>query len=194
MECSELDFERTYYTFDSATVENGYIELSDTKTLIYFPPLPQPLSTVPQEFHIFLDEHLIFSFKWLPFFSSYDYYRIKDMFFKCLYYLSYYYKPPPLTSPYRMFEKKITSQLVKNFTIYTHEEPPHLTSIQITRRPPPANVSPTPLAVDLRVPDHVFQIMIGHSIVFCSERDLPGLSLDEALYIVGYIIHKITDI
>jgi hypothetical protein len=182
-------YERLYYNFDSAALETGYVEISEKKTLLYFPPLPQTLSSVPQELNIYLNKVLIFDFKWLPFFSLCDYYRIKDMFFKCLFYLGNYYMPPPPSSPYRAFHKLITNIKVKNFTIYTHEEPPFSTSIQITHHPSPSVASP-----DLSSPDHVFQINIGHSIVFCSKRDLPGLNLDESLYIVGYIIHKITDI
>jgi hypothetical protein len=184
---NDTPYERTIYAFDSATVEAGFLEITEKRTLLYFPPLPQVLSTVPRELYIYLNEALIFSFKWLPFFSDYDYYRITDMFLKCLSYLGHYYDPPP-SSPYRAFQKRITTINIKNFNIWTLEEPPYYTSIQITRHPV------SPILADLPPPDHIFQIMIGHSINFCSERDLVGLSLEEALYVIGYILHKITDI
>lgn len=183
----DSSYELTIYKFDSSTVESGFVEISEKRTLLYFPPLQQTLSSLPRELNIYLNNTLIFSFKWLPFFSAIDNYRIRDMFLKGLSFVGQYYTPPPPTSPNQTFHKHVTNIKIKNFTIYTLEEPPFITSIQITHLP----VSPLP---DLPPPDHIFQIMIGPSTNICSERDLPGLNQDESLYIIGYILHKITDI
>lgn len=184
----ESSYERTIYAFDSGLVETGFIEIAEHRTLLFFPPLPKALSAVPRELNIYLNEILVLSFKWLPFFSVYDYSKIHDMFLKALVYLAQYYVPPPSSSPYRTFYKMITNINLKNYTIYTLEEPPHYTSIQITRH----GLSPSVL--DPPSLDHIFQIMIGNSIIFCSERDLPGLNLEESLYVVSYILHKLADI
>ena len=59
MEDDFCSFERTIYNFDSATVENGFVELSEKHTLICFPPLSQELSTVPREVNIYLNKILL---------------------------------------------------------------------------------------------------------------------------------------
>jgi len=183
----DISYERTLYKFDSATVEDGFVEISEKRTLLYFPPLKQTFSSVPRELNIYLNKILIFSFKWLPFFSTNDYYRINDMFLKCFCYLGHYYNSPtPSSIGPPIFHKIITNIKVKNFTVYTLEEHPFITSIQITHH----TVSPVP---DLPPPDHVFQIMIGPFINICSERDFPGLGIDESFYIIGYILHKIVN-
>lgn len=185
---SSLSYERILYAFDSGIVENGFIEFTKTRTLLQFPALPQTLSTVPRELSIYLNNVLILNFKWLPFFSAYDYYRIMDMFAKCLYQLSYYYAPSSFTSSYPVFDKVITNMNIKNYSIYTLQENQGATSIQITRHPT------SPALTDQVSPDHIFQIRIGHSTILCTERDLVGLDQDESLFLIGYILQKITDI
>lgn len=194
MDEEKKSYEQSIYTFDSSTVENGYVELSEHKTMLYFPPLKQALSSVPRELNMYLNNILIFSFKWLPFYSHYDYIRIKDMFHKVQYYLGAYYSPT-LNSSYQAYNKLITNINVKHVTIYTHEEPPVFTNIQLScNAPSPTLSSPPSPSPILLSPVHVFQIKIGSSTVFCSERDLPGLNDDESMYIIGFIIQKITNI
>ncbi len=178
-----VNYERSYYTFDNAQVEAGIIEISQDKCVIIFPTISQTLSTVPKEFNLFLNKTLIFSFKWLPIFSSRDYWKIVDIFYKCLNAFERLYIPYT-PSPYRSFNKLVTNINIKNYSIYVLEEHQSC-SIQITSHPESEKK-------DSSV-DTLFQLYIGDNLMFCSKRDLVNLSREDTLYIIQLILHKILD-
>ncbi len=169
-------FERSYYTFDSFS--DGYVDITENKTVVYFPECKEVLKTVPKNCNIYLNNILIFSFKWLPIMSLNDYYKIIDMFAKCLYNLENVYIPHT-SSPYRAFSKLVTNLNVRDFMLYILEEKCN-TSIQITNR----QITECELT-------SCFQIFLGNTMLFCSARDLKGLSREETLYFLGCILHKI---
>jgi hypothetical protein len=180
-------YEVSYYEF-SGVVENGYVDITKKKTVIYFPALTQALSGAPKDLNLYLNAKLILSFNWLPFFSPTDFWIIMDMFLKCSYSLEPHYIPYT-ASPYRAFNKLVTNINVNQFSIYTLEEINNTrvnTSIQITSQP---EINPSPLPLT----DSVFEIFIGPSLVFCSERDLAGLNREDTMYIIQFILHKFTE-
>jgi hypothetical protein len=183
LQMTNENYECSYYNFDSATVGFGYVDISEHKTVLFFPALEEAFTSVPKECNLYLNNNLVLSTKWLPYFSEYDFYRIHDMFQKCLYSFERHYIPY-VPSPYRLYNKLVTQLFVNNFIIYTLEEQGN-TSIQITNEKSSLLLTFPPI--------EVFKIYIGSSLVFCSERDLSGLNREDTLYIIGYILSKFTD-
>lgn len=181
---TDIPYERSYYSFERATLESGYVEITDQNVCIFFPALDQALSTVPKEVNLFLQEILILSFKWLPFYSSSDYIKIMDMFYKCLFSFGPTYAPYT-ASPYRVFNKLVTNTQVKNFNIYTFEENRNV-SIQITHQNNPLDIEPPDI-------DQMFQIYIGPNLIFCNKRDLLGLDKRDQIFVIQLILYKFTD-
>jgi hypothetical protein len=180
---TEETYERTYYDFDNASIENGYVDITSSKVLCVFPEITRDLSTVPKEINLYLDKILTLSFKWLPFFSYNDYVKIHDIFYKCMYSFEPTYIPYT-NSPYQAYNKRITNVNVKHYTIYTLEEMSK-TSIQISKN---ETCPSEPIVLD-----SIFQIYIGHNLNFCTQRDLPGLNREETIYIVQLILKKFTE-
>jgi hypothetical protein len=176
-------YEHTIYGFVDGGTE-GYVDISSKQTILHFPELKEALSSVPcQECNLYLDKQLILSYKWLPFYSQNDCSKIMDMLFKC--YSSFQHTFVPYApSPYRAYNKLITNINVSHYNIYILEEGCS-TSVQITNNKKPNDSQPSSIT-------SIFRIYIGRFLLFCSERDLSGLSKEDTIYIIQLILYKFT--
>lgn len=192
--------ETTTYGFDSGVLTStGYVEIRENVVHLHFPEIPaeaEKPSCNYKSVQLFINNHLHFSFDWLPFYSIYDRVRIMDMVIKAYELFSnmiqgYFYSPFPHTNKSNYTYSSIITQLeLKNrFKIYCLEDYVN-TSIQITLCNQKENEDTTIKQSTLELPFH-FQITIGNNYVFNSERDFKDFEQSHVNFLVQFILHKI---
>jgi len=107
--------ETLLYTFDLPILtESGSIHITDVGIILKFPEIPttyiKESIKIPQNINVFIENHLRISLAWIPIHTWADYYRVQDMFKKCLESYSYLinnvdFKPHTfLSNPARSYE------------------------------------------------------------------------------------------
>jgi len=193
--------ETLLYTFDLPILtESGSIHITDVGIILKFPEIPttyiKESIKIPQNINVFIENHLRISLAWIPIHTWADYYRVQDMFKKCLESYSYLinnvdFKPHTfLSNPARSYEcmtyESVNSSYQKpnefHLTCFEHI---YDTCIQL-------NLSRTTESIDKDIPMH-FQICFGKNIVFCTQRDLTHVRSSENVhFLVQFILYKIT--
>jgi hypothetical protein len=198
--------ETLLYTFDLPTLtDGGSIHITDNGIILQFPEIPPahvPESIkVPQNINVFIEKHLRISLAWIPVHTWADYFRVKDMFNKCLQSYCYLLKNIGFTphtflsNPARSYEcltyESINSSYLKpdefNLTCFEHI---YDTCIQLSLYNHNNNNNKEP--TEQEIPLH-FQICFGRNIVFCTERDLSHVKSSASVhFLVQFILYKIS--
>jgi hypothetical protein len=137
--------------------------------------------------NVFVNKQQHFSFDWLPIYTKADLSKCKDMLYKLFheylfstqYALNY---PCSISGPCDLFEMNYQNQ---EFSLFSQEQC-NSTSIQIDIH---KNMSPV---VNKEIPTIHVQLYIGSYLIFCSHRDLWGLSDNNVNYITHFILSKIS--
>lgn len=209
--------ETTYYTFDNAVLTSpGYVEIRQNKIYLHFPDISLVTEKPSSNYkcvQIFINNHLHFSFEWLPFFSFGDRIRIMDMILKsyqlfCNMIQGDFFLPFPHTNKSNYSYSSIVTQfkISNQFQIYCLENW-CTTSIQISLCKPKKgitseNPSCTETETETEIVNQItpnnltetpfhFQISIGKNIVIDSERDFYSLQQCHINFIVQLILFKI---
>jgi hypothetical protein len=193
--------ETLLYTFDLPILtDGGSIQITDTGVILQFPEIPtthvEDSIKVPQNINVFIENHLRISLAWISIHTWADYYRVKDMFDKCLQSYSYLinnagFTPHTfLSNSARSYEcmtyESVNSSFLKpnefHLTCFEHM---YDTCIQLSL----FNSSETK---EKEIPLH-FRICFGKNIVFCTQRDLLQVhSSANVHFLVQFILFKIT--
>jgi len=185
--------EMLMYSFDYPMLkESGQVKISDKIVILQFPEKPtiyvENSIKIRRNITLYIENSHCFSLDWIPMHTCMDYYRVKDMFEKCLQAYSSLtgntnFSPHTFDcSPAKYYESVTTSFTPDTFSLSSFE---HLldTCIQLSVVNTESNEKETPLH---------FQLCIGKHIVFCTDRDLKCVTqASNVHFIVQFILYKL---
>jgi hypothetical protein len=187
--------ETLLYSFDNPLVtECGSVRITDQKITLQFPEHPsthvKESIKIGQNINVFVENMLHFSLQWVPIHTWSDFYRMRDMYEKCLQSFSYLTAGDSSFTPHTFswnpvkWSTGITTNFTKaqSFSIQCFENS-YETCVQILLLNGDNKEKETPLH---------FQLCIGKNIVFCTKRDLNGINQAEHVhFIVKFILYKL---
>jgi hypothetical protein len=191
----EIRTEKYIYHFDYPLLnESGYIDIYPNKIVILFPAKSNKSTSnginISQNVSVYLNQQLRFSYHWLPIYTLYDLYKIKDMLIKT----SYEYKT--LTNVH--ISKKnnyipfYCNEILTEWTNSSYEiscfENCNTTTFDIT-------INKEKNETDTKIEKFInLQVFIGSNLIFCGERDLlnNNLPVKDGHFIINMMLDKLT--
>ncbi len=183
--------EKHIYRFDDPLLtESGFVQIFNkgqnlNRIVLHFPERSNQTDYLSENklnssLHLFVNKQLLFSFNYLPILTWTDFQRSQAMFYKAFIDIS----SGSFASTHR-------TQLNEDIVFGAEHSQFTLTCCE--------NINSTVIEVNLEpgqepnVFDHpcFFQLQLGNYTLFCSQKNLPGLSLYHQRYIVAFILQKI---
>lgn len=182
------------YHFDFPLLkESGYVEIFPNKITILFPDKHNENNkdsyVCSKDINLFINKQIKFSYQWLPIHTLHDFLRIKDMlnkgyfeFLKLLQWSDneYWYKENP-----QLYNELITTKCGLLYNINCFENNFN-TSVQLDIEKKTQNQKSNPIYLPFNL-----QIYIGTNMVFCLERDLKDLKIEDIYAVLIFIMQKI---
>lgn len=186
--------EKFIYHFDYPELkESGHITIQPKLITIFFPEINHTQSFSNYYGHnvtLYINKHLKFTYQWLPIYTLQDFYKIKEILYKCYNeFKRLYCKQEYCHDNYNAMNsynnELVTQMNTLYYSIYCFENN-YTTSIDITinNEFPPLLPQPNYLNVNI-------EIFIGNNKIFCSKSDLQNLCYEDALRILIFILFKI---
>jgi hypothetical protein len=192
----EIESKKYIYHFDYPLLnESGYIEICSDKIVLLFPSKPNKSMpnaiNVSQNISVYINNQLRFSYEWLPIYTLYDLYKIKDMIIKTLNeYTTMIDMNIPKKDIYIPYycNEILTEKKNSFFEINCFENCNNTTfDIIISKEKKIINNFNQTKFINL-------QIFIGENLIFCGERDLLNYNVPvrDIHYIINMMISKLT--
>jgi hypothetical protein len=189
--------EKYSYNFDfpNSASQIGYVEITNNKIRLMFPELLDS----PRHFHkyahtqsiqLIINRHVMFSYDWLPIYSVKDFYRVKDMLSKA------FHEYSNRTQRNHFIAQKVIYNQIRQFNLLStviDTDKFHLTCNEDDYS---SIISLDLKCSDFQLPDQTEQpieveIYIGHSLMFCTSRDLETLDSHLQHFVTQFILHKL---
>lgn len=178
------------YNFDSPLLsESGMLRIEPNLVMVRFPDKKNHLFkdafSYNQNVSLIVNNQTKFSYQWLPIFTYYDFFRIKDILFKAfkeyIYLLNYdYYN---ISQIYKYYDEYVTHYKNKFYQLDCFENN-FVTTIELNFET---------LNCHNQVPIN-FQMFIGTNMIFCLQRDLGSLPLSEIYCLAVFLLEKMIKI
>jgi hypothetical protein len=186
-----LPCRRYIYYFNSLPLfSTGSLQVYEKSLVVTFPERPTDHLTCETQYlpyiNVFVNKQQLFSFEWLPVYTKADLEKCQDILYKLfqeyliLTHFAYNY-PTSCSGPCDIFEINYQNH---EFSLFSQEYS-NSTTIQIDIN------KNSPRVVDNEVPTFHVQLYIGSYLIFCSHRDLSGLSEKNVNYVTTFILSKI---